>query len=211
MAKKIDEPAAPSSKRRNRQLEMQQAALEIFARKGYDAASIQDVADAIGVLKGSVYHYISSKEDLLFTIFDDAHHESVALMEQVTALDMSAEEKLQFYLERSIQTTLENIERTTLYLRDWRSLTGDRLETVIGQRREYDVFLRRLINEAYESLGVEPTMSVKYASSFVSGGANWVADWYRTGGPDSADKVAKSYAQLAIAAIMGVATPSPQR
>ncbi|WP_235490550.1 helix-turn-helix domain-containing protein, partial [Frankia sp. AvcI1] len=80
--------------RRNREAEILQAALEIFARKGYAAASIQDVADAVGVLKGSLYHYIDSKEDLLFQIFDNAHVDAERLMTELDALEVDAVERL---------------------------------------------------------------------------------------------------------------------
>jgi DNA-binding transcriptional regulator YbjK len=62
-------PRVPTA-RRNRSDEILQAAIEIFHQKGYAAASIQDVADTVGVLKGSLYHYIDSKEDLLARIFE---------------------------------------------------------------------------------------------------------------------------------------------
>src|SRR5258708_3329722 len=123
---------APSSnqprERRNRYDEIIQAALRIFAEKGYAATSIQDVADAVGVLKGSLYHYIDSKEDLLFHIFDDAHAEAEKLMAEVDNLDADPVERLRFYLEASVRRTLGNLPLQALYFRDWRHLTGDRLD-----------------------------------------------------------------------------------
>src|SRR4051812_25001793 len=59
-------PGSAKSKKRNREAEVIDAAVEVFFEKGYSAASIQDVADRVGVLKGSLYYYIDSKEDLLF-------------------------------------------------------------------------------------------------------------------------------------------------
>ncbi|RFA08525.1 hypothetical protein B7R54_04265 [Subtercola boreus] len=180
---------------------MMRAALALFSRKGYSAASVQDVADAIGVLKGSVYHYIGSKEDLLFRIFDDAHVENEALMIEISALDVGPVDKLRTYLERSLLVTLNNIERTTLYFRDWRYLTGERQETISKHRRQYDVFLRELISEAYKAEGVESHVQLKHISSFVIGGTNWVADWFRSDGPDSAESIAKDYTDMAMSAI----------
>jgi AcrR family transcriptional regulator len=189
--------------RRNRDAEMMRAALELFARKGYAAASVQDVADAIGVLKGSVYHYIGSKEDLLFRIFHDAHVENEALMLKVAALDVEPLEKLRIYLERSLLTTLNNIERTTLYFRDWRHLTGERHKTLARHRAQYDLFLRQLIEAVYKAEGIEANIDLKHVSSFVIGGINWVADWFHPGGHDSAESIAADYTTLAMSAILG--------
>ncbi|MCM3921153.1 TetR/AcrR family transcriptional regulator [Frankia sp. AiPs1] len=194
--------------RRNREAEILQAALEIFARKGYAAASIQDVADAVGVLKGSLYHYIDSKEDLLFQIFDNAHVDAERLMTELDALEVDAVERLRSYLERSVSNTLQNLELQTLYFRDWRNLTGERRKKLVERRRQYDHYLRGLITKAYESLGIESTVNQRYVSSFVIGGTNWVADWYRSDGDDSPDEVARSYAQLAMATVLGIAQPA---
>jgi TetR/AcrR family transcriptional regulator, cholesterol catabolism regulator len=206
----LDVAERPPRERRNRDAEMMRAALELFARKGYAAASIQDVADAIGVLKGSVYHYIGSKEDLLFRIFHEAHVENEALMMEIAALDAAPRAKLRIYLERTLLTTLNNIERTTLYFRDWRHLTGDRRETLASHRARYDLFLRQLIEAVYAAEGITQHLNLKHISSFVIGGTNWVADWFRPGGADSAESIAADYASLAMSAILGSGTaPKP--
>jgi AcrR family transcriptional regulator len=193
--------------RRNRDPEMMDAALRLFARKGYAAASVQDVADAIGVLKGSVYHYIESKEDLLFRIFHEAHLQNEALMAEIAALDVEPQERLRAYLERTVLTTLKNIERTTLYFRDWRHLTGKRRETLARDRARYDQFLRQLIEAAYKAEGLKSPVDLKHVSSFVIGGTNWVADWFRPGGTDTVESVAADYTTLAMTAILGIASP----
>jgi AcrR family transcriptional regulator len=189
--------------RRNREAELIPAALKIFAEKGYAASSIQDVADAVGVLKGSLYHYIDSKEDLLFQIFEDAHVDAEELMREVDLLDVDAIERLRIYLERSVRTTMSHLELTTLYFRDWRYLTGDRRDKLVERRRGYDQYLRKLITACYEQAGIVSPIDTRYVSSFVIGGTNWVADWYRRDNDESADDLAIGYANLAMAAILG--------
>jgi AcrR family transcriptional regulator len=205
MEQQVEKPAVQLKERRNREVELLKAALNVFARKGYAAASVQDVADAVGVLKGSLYHYIDSKEDLLFRLFDTAHVEHEQLMAEVQALDVDPLERLRVYLERDVQKTLLNHELTTLYFRDWRNLTGERLQKLVDRRRQYDHFFRQLVAQAYDSADLTPTMDLRYIASFVIGGTNWVAEWYREDGPDSADVVAKGYADLAMASILGSA------
>jgi len=82
--------SARGAKRGSRQAEVTQAAVEIFAQKGYRAASIQDVADKVGVLKGSLYYYIDSKEDLLWRIIEDVHKEWAAILQQAGSLNTSS-------------------------------------------------------------------------------------------------------------------------
>jgi AcrR family transcriptional regulator len=194
--------------RRNRSDELIQAALELFAKKGYAATSLQDMADVVGVLKGSLYHYIDSKEDLLYQIFENAHVDAEHLMAQVDALEVDPVERLRYYLERSVRNTLENLELQVLYFRDWRHLTGERRARLDERRRQYARYLRKLITEAYEFRGVRAEVNPRYVASFVIGGTNWVADWYHPDGEDSADEVARSYAELALAAVLGPTTPT---
>ena len=203
--------AEQSQQRRNRQHDLAQAALQIFARKGYSATSIQEVADAIGVQKGSIYYYIDSKEDLLFQIFDAAHQEAEQLMARVDALDVNPVERLRTYLEMLVARTLQNQPLQKLYFQDWRYLTGDRRTQLAARRRQYELYLRDLTTQAYRHAGLETSLSDRYVSSFIIGGTNWVADWYRADGPDSAEDVARGYADLAMAAVFGTARPQRHR
>jgi AcrR family transcriptional regulator len=191
--------------RRNRDQEMMAAALKLFAKKSYPATSVQDLADAIGVLKGSIYHYIGSKEDLLFRIFNEAHVENEALMEEVSSLEVEPLEKLRAYLERSLKITLDNIERTTLYFRDWRHLTGERRDILVRHRAQYDRFLRSLIEDVYRQHGITDHVDLKHISSFVIGGTNWIADWFRPDRGECIDGIAADYTELALAGILGSA------
>ncbi|WP_454883160.1 TetR/AcrR family transcriptional regulator [Sphingomonas oryzagri] len=205
MAEVAESGEGVKRERRNRDGEMMTAALKLFASKGYTAASVQDIADAIGVLKSSVYHYIGSKEELLFRIFLEAHEENEALMLEVEALDVSPVDRLRDYLNRTLLVALNNIERTGLYFRDWRHLTGTRRETLIRHRVQYGVFLRGLIEAAYAAEGVTAHITLKHVSSFIIGATNWLAEWYRPGGSDSPELIASDYAELAMTAIMGTA------
>jgi AcrR family transcriptional regulator len=192
----------------DREAQLIEAATEIFSRKGYSAASIQEVADAVGILKGSLYHYIGSKEDLLYVIFDRAHKEAEQLMEVTAAMDAPATAKLQFYVRELVTTALANIDRTSLYFRDWRHLTGDKLDEINKQRRQYEAFARSLIVQVYKEAGIEPAVKPKYVSFFVLGGINWLADWYRPGGADSVKAVADSFSQLVLASVTGAGSVS---
>jgi AcrR family transcriptional regulator len=192
-----------SAKRRNRHAQVIEAATEVFSRHGYSGASIQEVADSVGVLKGSLYHYIGSKEELLYVIFDGAHKEAEALMDATSSLEAPATEKLRYYIRNLVLNALGNLDRTSLYFRDWRHLTGDKLEALINQRRQYESFARALINDVYREAGIEPVVTPKYISFFVLGGINWLADWYRPGGNDLPSTVADSYAELVIGTLSG--------
>ena len=72
--------------------EIYDAAARVFSEKGYDGASIQDVADAVGILKGSLYYYIDTKQDLLFGIIDEVHRDTLRSLEEWVAVDGDADQ-----------------------------------------------------------------------------------------------------------------------
>jgi AcrR family transcriptional regulator len=193
--------------RRNREAEVLQAAIVVFWEKGYAAASVQDVADRVGVLKGSLYHYIDSKEDLLFRIFDESHRQASAILEEVAAIDAPSIERLRTYVERYLLWYLTNLERVSLYLSEWRYLSGARLAKVMEQRRTYEGFVRGLIVAAQEESDVAASVNAKFASFFILGALNGVPTWYRRNGPDPPEEIAKEYAVMAL----DVLTPRPAR
>src|SRR5947207_409360 len=78
--------AAPSRPPRRRQQEILEAAARVFHEKGYESTSIQDIADEVGILKGSLYYYIRSKEDLLYEIIRDIHDDAIAYVGHIDSL-----------------------------------------------------------------------------------------------------------------------------
>jgi AcrR family transcriptional regulator len=191
-------PPATSRRPRKRDAELLKAATEVFWRYGYPAATIQQVAEAMGVLKGSLYYYIESKEDLLFWIFDDTHAEAMRLMAEVAALDAPPLERLEVFIRRFVDFYLHNVERVTLYFRQWRYLSGDRRETVLKQRDKYDQFIIGMIREAQQMGHVPSDVRPRYIAFFILGAINGIPDWYRRDGRDSPERISATYAELAV-------------
>jgi TetR/AcrR family transcriptional regulator, cholesterol catabolism regulator len=83
------------------------AAAKVFQTKGYHAATVQDIADAVGILKGSLYHHVKSKEDLLYLIVKEPIARIYERMSEIVAGDLPAEEKLR----SAIRAHLEAFDR----------------------------------------------------------------------------------------------------
>jgi AcrR family transcriptional regulator len=195
--------AAEGSKRRNREAEVLEAAVDVFRRKGYGAASIQEVADGVGVLKGSLYYYISSKEDLLARIVDEVHGQSTDILEDVQALPVPAIDRIRTYIERHVEWYLANLSAVSVFFREWRHLSGDRLEAVMERRRGYDRAIRRLIADAQRDGDIDPSVDPKYASFYVLAAVNSVPDWYSRQGRDSGRAIARQYADMTVGLLEG--------
>jgi AcrR family transcriptional regulator len=187
-----------NAKRRNRRDEVVPAAVKIFHEKGYLASSVQDVADSVGVLKGSLYHYIDSKEDLLARIFEESDAQSFALMEEIQALDISAVERLRAFARSWSLWYMQNIERANIYINEWKHLNGERLEKVLAARHQYDARVARMIEDVKSEGDADPDLSTRYATFFVLSAINGLPTWYRRRGPDPAEHIAEVYADMIV-------------
>jgi AcrR family transcriptional regulator len=194
-------PSVANGGRRNRADEVLQAAIEIFHDKGYATASIQDVADSVGVLKGSLYHYIDSKEDLLARIFEGSDEQSFTLMEEVRAMDISAVERLREFARRWSLWYLTNVERASLYFNEWKHLNGKRLAGVLAKRHEYEAWVAGMIEDVKREGDADPGLDTRYACFFILSAINGLPVWYRRRGPDSAEEIAERYAEMIVATV----------
>lgn len=201
MAKEV-QSSGGSRKRRNRRGEVLEAAVHIFHEKSYASASIQDVADRVGVLKGSLYHYIDSKEDLLARIFEESDEQSFALMEEIHALDIPAIERLRTFARLWSLWYLENIERASIYINEWKHLTGKRLQKVLKVRHEYEARVARMIEEVRREGDADPDLNTRYACFFVLSAINGLPTWYRRGGADSAEHIADVYSDMIVGMVV---------
>jgi AcrR family transcriptional regulator len=198
-----DGQAKPVRTRRNRGQDVIEAAIRVFHKKGYASASIQDVAEEVGVLKGSLYHYIDSKEDLLARIFEDSAGHFEAMLAEANGLDAPPVERLRSFARKCSLWYLQNIERVGIYVNEWEHLSGKRRKEVVRIRVAYEQSLAELIGAVKEAGEAGPELDVNYATYFIFGALNGLPDWYRRRGPDPAERIADGYSRMIVATVVG--------
>ncbi|WP_166789527.1 TetR/AcrR family transcriptional regulator [Cryobacterium sp. TMS1-20-1] len=150
------------------------AAIAVMSERGYSATSVQEVADRVGVLKGSLYHYFSSKEGLLFRILEESHQQNAEIISRVSQLELSAFEELIEYMRQSSTWYLANIERANIFFTESRHLTGDRLAEAQKLGRNFEKHVQKLIALAQESGDVRGDIDHRLISRYVLGSLNSV-------------------------------------
>jgi AcrR family transcriptional regulator len=193
--------------RRDRSEEVLETAIAVFYEKGYPKASIQDVADRVGVLKGSLYHYIESKEDLLFEVFAGSDEQWAHMMSDVGKLEMPPTERLGSFVHEWCLWYLNNLKRASVYASEWHHLRGKRLESVKTKRREYERFVIEMIDEVKAAGDAHPNLDSRYACFLIFSAINGLTTWYRRRGKDSAEHIANVYQDM----ILGMIRCSPGR
>lgn len=186
-----------------REQEVLDAARELFWEHGYAGTTIADVADRLGVLKGSLYYYVDSKEDLLMRVIQEAHDDALVILEEIAALDLPALERLHAFAERYVRWTLDHLEAVGVYFRDWSNLTGERRATVRRQRKVFEQFIRDLVGDAQREGSAPADQDPQTTMFFLLGAINSVWTWYQPKGALDAADVAARYAASAVATAIG--------
>lgn len=186
-----------------RHQELIDAAAIVFHQKGYNGASIQDIADVLGILKGSVYYYVKSKEDLLFAVINEIHESALATMDGIDTIDATPHERIAEFVRRHVLHSADHIERATVFFRDFNALAPDRRAKVLGDRERYTSVLTALIVEAKNAGDTQPDLDIRMVVLAILGMTNWTYQWYRPGGQHTADEIAEKFAEFALDMIGG--------
>ena len=201
-------PQPARSRSRKREREIIDTAAEIFHRQGYANTSVQDVADAVGILKGSLYYYIDSKEDLLFQVLLEVHEDAQGIIDDVGGIDATPLEKLYEYVRRHVDYNTRKLSKIAVYYHDFGLLGPDRRKVLVEQRAMYEDFVVGVIQEAQERGEVDDTLDARLVANAVFGTMNWIYSWYRPGDSAGPEYLAQLYAELVVNGIGGAKLPA---
>ena len=174
-----------------------QAAAQIFRRKGYHAASMQDIADAVHLQKASLYHHVTGKQDILLAILDKALDLLIDDLQQVVDSDLAPEEKIRRAMQIYIERLTEDTSLAAVLLLEYRSLEPDLRVRHIERRDRYDHLWRGLIREGVEVNLFRP-VDEAVATFALLGVQNWMITWFRQDGRFTARQLADQFCDLFI-------------
>ncbi len=177
-----------------RRADILEAALCIFAEKGYDRASLQEIAEQVGILKGSIYYYYKSKEDLLFDILAMIYAEHMGNLRMLDQGEGDPVARLKYLLSGHAAFLCRNSVRTTVLLRDMHSLPVDRGKLIWGSGQDYRRVFRDLICEAQSAGQVPWEVNAKLAALWIVGSLNWLHRWYRPDRSRNPQEVGEEFA-----------------
>jgi len=180
---------------KEREEEILTYAAKIFAEKGYDRATLQQIAEAVGMKKGSLYYYINSKEDLLFQITNSMIDYWIKEQERVVQLDIPPQEKLRKAIKTHISLLAGDFERLCVFLHEYKSLTPAWREKIISKRNEYEDLFYQIVKEGIEK-GVFNPYDPKIVTLAILGMGNWLYQWYSPNGRLSIDEIAGIFSDL---------------
>lgn len=168
------------AKRSPRMEEILDAAAKIFYEKGYHATTIEDVAREVGMLKGSLYYYIRSKEDLLYELLLQVIRQGDERLVKAIQGVTDAEECLERALGAGIEHIIRNQTRVGLFLHEFDSLSGERQKRIQEEITKYHrrfVDIVRQGQAAGQFVEGDPWLLV----NGILGVVNWIYRWHPGG------------------------------
>lgn len=189
---------ANPQRRYNRDTNVMDAAIEIMSARGYAATSLQEVADKVGVLKGSLYHYFESKEELLFRILEESHQQNSSIIEDVGARELGPRDELLAYLAQSSRWYVNNVDRANIYFAESRHLTGQRLAEAQKHGRELEQYLDGLVRRGQELGEIRSDLDARLIVRYILSSINGVRSWpSRPGSHEfSVDEMVEAYVSM---------------
>ncbi len=176
-------------------------AADIFRRKGYDATSLQEIADEVGILKGSIYHYIDTKEDLLFAVIE-RNHALIIEGNQGWREHEDPVDALRSFIQGHMRLSLQSPTDSIVFVRDFRALSEERASEITRRESAYDKDFRGLVQKAVDAGRLREGVTPAFAARAVFGMSNWIHYWYQSGGRLSAEKVVTELSTYAMASLM---------
>ena len=164
-----------------RWLEILSAAAEEFYENGYKAARLQDIGRRVGLLTGSLYYYIDSKEDLLFALVDTAHRKGLAIItEDEASAGSDAPTRLRDFIARHVRLQLESgADVVAVVERDRRHLSAEHRAQVDAMRRKLHRFVAGLVAQGIAEGYFDPAVDPNVVATTLFLTLNSTSDWIR--------------------------------
>jgi AcrR family transcriptional regulator len=185
--------------------ELTRAAARLFAERGFHGTSMGDLADALGVQKGSLYSLTGSKQELLFETMREGARAFHASLDAVPE-DASAVERVRAALRGHLRVVAEQLDVATVFTREWRYLDDAYRAEILAERRRYEERWRALFREGVESGDLRTDLDTAAAALLVLSAANWAYTWLEPS--RDTDDLADRFLAIIVDGIRGYVTPA---
>jgi TetR/AcrR family transcriptional regulator, cholesterol catabolism regulator len=173
-----------------------EAAAQVFRQKGYDRATLRDIAKAAGLLPGSLYYHIRSKDELLRQVVEQPIRDLCAQLEDLVAANAPAAEKLTRAMALHLHAFEAHYPSLFVYLQNLLQVDAMRRRPLQKQAKRYEECWQRVLIQGMQSGEFPPDLDVKVASFAILGMCNWMHHWYRQEGRLSIEDIIQQFTRL---------------
>ncbi|MGN6607047.1 MAG: TetR/AcrR family transcriptional regulator [Jatrophihabitans sp.] len=174
------------------------AAVDLFARQGFDGTSVAQVITAAGVAKGGFYHHFASKEALLYEVYGDLITRQLASLDAILAAKRPAAETLRAVILDLVESTAASAQQALVFHREMNRLDDEGSAEARRQRRRYHDAVLRLVRRGQAAGDFAPTASPEIVTFTIFGLVNELPLWYRPSGRKKAAQIGAEFADLVL-------------
>jgi AcrR family transcriptional regulator len=172
-------------------------AARLFQQRGYDATSMNDVAAAMKLSKGGLYHHFQSKDEILFNLMNHAMDITQERVIDGVKDIADPEERLRMLIRRHIEVVMSVRDREiTIMLHENHPLPPAMRRRINARKKDYVHFVEGVITEAQRAPGSTGRVSPRAAAFALLGMINWIYQWYRPEGTLHEDSLVRQYTDI---------------
>ena len=172
-----------------------EAAAQVFSQKGFHGASMNDIADAVNLQKASLYHHVSSKQEILSELLEQALHILLDRISAISTQDISPDKRLRLMIREYLQILADNGDLATVLLFEHRALERRQHARHVPNRDKFEHLWRDVITAGVENRTFK-CEDIPLAVRAVLGLLNWTITWYHPKGDKSIEQIADDYSSL---------------
>jgi AcrR family transcriptional regulator len=167
------------------------------AHTGFRAATLDDVAQDLGLTKSALYHYVSSKENLLSQIYIQAMESFFSYIYEIPSMELSPTEKMRLFIWRHLKTVvIENLAMFSVFFSEENQLPQEDFQRIREEKRKFNRVVEEIIQEGMDQ-GYFRRLDPKLISYAIIGMCNWLYRWYHPDkSPFSPDEIADQFVSL---------------
>ena len=177
-------------------------AMHLFGKQGFNGTSMRDIANAVGLLPGSLYAHIESKEALLLEIVADGIGRFLAAVEPHVASSGNPLDRLRKMIIAHVEVVADNPERSQVVFHQWRFLSPEYLPEAIERRKRYETCFVEVIEEGVKMGLIRSDLNHRIAVLSILGAMNWTPEWFSPNGRLSAAEVGDLMASTLLGGIL---------
>jgi AcrR family transcriptional regulator len=177
--------------------EILRTAARLFQQQGYDGTSMNDVAAALKLSKGGLYHHFQSKDEILFNLMDHAMDITQERVINGVRGITDPEARLRALIRLHINVVLSIRDREiTVMLHENHPLPPPLRKQINARKKEYVHFVEKLIVEVQSARGSKSSVNPRAAAFALLGMINWIYQWYRPDGKLQEENLAQQYTDI---------------
>ncbi|SDH65340.1 transcriptional regulator, TetR family [Pseudomonas benzenivorans] len=174
-----------------------QTAAHLFRSKGYERTTVRDLASAVGIQSGSIFHHFKSKDEILRSVMEETIRYNTALMQASLNEASTLRERLLALIRCELQSIMGGTgEAMAVLVYEWRSLSAESQQFILALRDTYEQLWLDVLGEAKAAgyFKADPFILRR----FLTGALSWTTTWFHPEGPMTLEQLAEEALSLVV-------------